>query len=74
VFTLWEAHIVIGTRRRLLALILAISGSVAIAQPPDEPLSLWYRQPAKQWVEALAVGNGRLGRWSLAALRKSGFN
>jgi len=26
-----------------------------------EPFSLWYRQPARQWVEALAVGNGRLG-------------
>lgn len=24
-------------------------------------LRLWYRQPAKQWVEALPVGNGRLG-------------
>ncbi len=24
-------------------------------------LVLWYRQPAKQWVEALPVGNGRLG-------------
>ena len=31
------------------------------AAPPEEPLSLWYRRPAKQWVEALAVGNGRLG-------------
>jgi alpha-L-fucosidase 2 len=31
------------------------------APPPDEPLSLWYRRPAKQWVEALAIGNGRLG-------------
>ncbi len=29
--------------------------------PPEEPLSLWYRRPARQWVEALAVGNGRLG-------------
>jgi alpha-L-fucosidase 2 len=28
---------------------------------PDEPLSLWYRRPAEQWVEALAIGNGRLG-------------
>ncbi len=26
-----------------------------------EPLSLWYRQPASAWVEALPVGNGRLG-------------
>lgn len=27
----------------------------------DEFLKLWYEQPAKQWVEALPVGNGRLG-------------
>lgn len=31
------------------------------ALAPTEPLSLWYRQPAKEWVEALPVGNGRLG-------------
>jgi alpha-L-fucosidase 2 len=27
----------------------------------DPLLKLWYNQPAKQWVEALPVGNGRLG-------------
>ncbi len=26
-----------------------------------EPLSLWYDKPAARWVEALPVGNGRLG-------------
>jgi alpha-L-fucosidase 2 len=31
------------------------------AATPEQPLSLWYRRPATQWVEALAVGNGRLG-------------
>ncbi len=31
------------------------------AGPLSEPLSLWYRRPAAQWVEALAIGNGRLG-------------
>src|SRR5215217_1925767 len=31
------------------------------AKPPEEPLSLWYRRPAKEWLEALPVGNGRLG-------------
>ena len=31
------------------------------AGPPEEPLSLWYRRPAAEWVQALAVGNGRLG-------------
>jgi alpha-L-fucosidase 2 len=25
------------------------------------PLELWYRRPAARWVEALAVGNGRIG-------------
>lgn len=27
----------------------------------DTLLKLWYNQPAKQWVKALPVGNGRLG-------------
>ncbi len=45
----------------LLVLISLVFSSLAVAQPPAEPLSLWYRQPARQWTEALAVGNGRLG-------------
>ena len=31
------------------------------AVSPQAPLSLWYRRPAETWVEALALGNGRLG-------------
>ena len=31
------------------------------AAAPTEPLSLWYRQPARAWTEALPIGNGRLG-------------
>jgi len=31
------------------------------APPPDEPLSLWYRQPATAWTSALPVGNGKQG-------------
>ena len=31
------------------------------APSPHHPLILWYRQPARQWEEALPVGNGRLG-------------
>ena len=27
----------------------------------DSLLKLWYNQPAKRWVEALPIGNGRLG-------------
>jgi alpha-L-fucosidase 2 len=35
--------------------------ALALASDSQEALVLWYRQPAKQWVEALPVGNGRLG-------------
>jgi alpha-L-fucosidase 2 len=28
---------------------------------PAQPLTLWYRQPAAAWTEALPIGNGRLG-------------
>lgn len=32
------------------------------ADPPSEPLTLWYRQPATNWeTQALPVGNGPLG-------------
>jgi alpha-L-fucosidase 2 len=38
------------------------SGLVGKAAPPKEPLSLWYRQPARRWsAEALPLGNGRIG-------------
>lgn len=31
------------------------------AQPPTAPQTLWYRRPARRWLESLPVGNGRLG-------------
>jgi alpha-L-fucosidase 2 len=31
------------------------------SQQPNQPLRLWYRQPAIQWDEGMPIGNGRLG-------------
>ncbi len=31
------------------------------ADAPTTPLTLWYREPAKIWEEAMPIGNGRLG-------------
>jgi alpha-L-fucosidase 2 len=47
---------------RYLALF-CLAASCAAGEPaaPAKPLSLWYRQPAREWVEALPLGNGRLG-------------
>lgn len=31
------------------------------APAPVEPLSIWFRKPASGWIEALPIGNGKLG-------------
>jgi len=41
----------------ILSLVLLIDA----AAQKDSLLKLWYENPAKQWVEALPIGNGRLG-------------
>jgi len=55
--------------RTALSIILTGISLPLLAEPqltgnapaPSEPLSLWYRQPARAWTEALPIGNGRLG-------------
>ena len=32
-----------------------------LGQAPDAPLALWYGRPATRWLEALPLGNGRVG-------------
>ncbi len=44
----------------LFFLVILFFGADAAAQPSSS-LKLWYDRPAKEWVEALPVGNGRLG-------------
>jgi len=34
------------------------------------PLRLWYRQPARAWVESLPLGNGRLGAMVFGGVEK----
>lgn len=43
-------------------LLIAIAAFAAACSPLEEnDLKLWYDEPASHWVEALPVGNGRLG-------------
>jgi alpha-L-fucosidase 2 len=46
------------TRREF---IVGASTALALAGDAPKDLSLWYRQPATIWTEALPIGNGRLG-------------
>jgi len=61
------------TRRRVLQAASALAGgalvqpvvteaaAAAAGEPETNPLELWYRQPAAEWLQALAIGNGRMG-------------
>ena len=55
------------TRRDFLATPALLSTE---PEPIPSPLTLWYRQPATKWVEALPVGNGRLGAMVFGGTRK----
>ena len=58
------------TRRRFLVVASAVAATRSLAkrlgwaQAPEneaDDLKLWYTKPASQWVDALPIGNGRLG-------------
>ena len=48
-----------------IALILVIEGCSENPKKNyghiNNPMKLWYQKPANEWIEALPVGNGRLG-------------
>lgn len=46
----------------LFMCVFAVSVEAQQAKPPKEELSLWYTQPATNWMtSALPIGNGRIG-------------
>jgi len=55
----------------LLIVWLAVTPVAAATSAENQgDLLLWYRQPAKQWVEALPIGNGRLGAMVFGGVEK----
>ena len=58
------------TRRQFLVTASTVAGTLSLdrrlslgaAEPsPADNLKLWYTRPASEWVDALPIGNGRLG-------------
>ena len=47
-------------KRIILTISLFVIGLIGSAQSAN-PLTLWYKKPAAQWVEALPVSNGHIG-------------
>ncbi|PCH71706.1 MAG: hypothetical protein COC06_00220 [Bacteroidales bacterium] len=47
--------------RFILLKIISLIFATNVSAQNNSLLKLWYNEPAKEWVEALPVGNGRLG-------------
>ncbi|NQT38315.1 MAG: glycoside hydrolase N-terminal domain-containing protein [Planctomycetes bacterium] len=47
--------------RLIASSVVVLLAACSLAAAAENPMVLWYEQPAAQWVEALPVGNGRLG-------------
>ena len=45
----------------ITVLFLLTISSLTNADTGKPVLKLWYKQPAKEWMQATPVGNGRLG-------------
>jgi alpha-L-fucosidase 2 len=54
-------HILLPASGLLFMTSLAFSEITANPTPPQAKWMLWYQQPAKNWNEALPLGNGHLG-------------
>jgi alpha-L-fucosidase 2 len=50
----WDRHC---KKITIVTLLLAN----AFCSTGQSPLKLWYNQPASKWVEALPIGNGKIG-------------
>ncbi|MDP4189644.1 MAG: glycoside hydrolase family 95 protein, partial [Bacteroidota bacterium] len=48
-------------KKKILYILFGLMCILDVSAQNESLLKLWYTHPAKQWVEALPVGNGRLG-------------
>ncbi len=60
-------------RMLILVSVLVYPAFPAAAQDPSRSDTLWYAQPAEKWVEALPVGNGRIGAMIFGGAPKERF-
>ena len=54
-------HMRLSSKMLMKNLFLVFSLSFTLSLNAQSDLKLWYKQPARNWNEALPIGNGRLG-------------
>src|SRR5215213_1939999 len=61
-------------RRLLICLVFTYAWVyTALAQPVPDHLTIWYKQPATAWEEALPLGNGKTGAMIFGGVSRERF-
>ena len=59
-----------GPKKIVICLIINIFVFLPFMKAENQPLKLWYNQPASEWMKALPLGNGRLGAMVFGGIQK----
>lgn len=59
-----------NTKKKLLFSLIAILGFLPFLKAEQQPIKLWYNQPASEWMKSLPLGNGRLGAMVFGGIQK----
>ncbi len=54
----------------ILFVVCAVRALASVAETKPGRLTLWYKQPAARWEEALPTGNGRMGAMIFGGIAK----
>jgi len=57
-------------KKILICLIISAIGIIPTLKAQQQPLKLWYNQPASEWMKSLPLGNGRLGAMVFGGIQK----
>ncbi len=53
-----------------LVLLVGAGRAWSAVEPPEEPLSIWFTAPARQFHESCPIGNGRLGAMDFGGIER----
>jgi len=58
------------THKRILICLISLVVALPLLKAEQQPLKLWYTQPASEWMKSVPLGNGRLGAMVFGGIQK----
>ena len=56
--------------KTIVTILFVCSSGFLVRAEQKQEWKLWYKQPARQWMEATPLGNGRLGAMIFGGIKR----